>query len=103
MSTLSGLAQETLNYSDLVGSVEKIRASLSILEIFIQKSAPELRRQNVAISEHILRQMMDVGDVHIGNDEFPIINSFTMRVLGKPASAYILRGVYYNRDTSYKK
>ena len=94
MSSLKGLARETINYSDLVGSIQQINASLSTLEIFVSMSNEPIRRNNLSIAEHVVRGMMGVGKVYPGTAEFREFDEFAKRVFGSSADEYVSPHVF---------
>lgn len=91
---LGSLVRHSVNYSDLVESPDSVRAALAQLERFVGGEAnPHIRRNNVENAKTILQRMVEVGKIRPEYTEYKLIEDFSKRVLGIPASDYIARGV----------
>ena len=97
--TLECLIPKTLNYSDLVNDILKIKKYLGQLQYYLNDESSEFpRSQRINHVKYVTSQMINIGEIEADSPEYGYINLFYQNNFKESAPYFVIRHVLHQRS-----
>jgi len=84
----NGWSREIINYPDLVENVGTVESAIAKLEVYLaNQNIPHSLNMKKGHIEHIIEQMVQIGDIVPLDPRYMPINEFYLKVFEKEAPA----------------